>query len=487
MSDPTARPIQPTLGRLASSVLGLGAIGLTVGLVSQGIPGQFAQSLPGEWNVIQPVSVSADAPIQQVVCAGPFLGFVQQETTPRGFGETTLGLLGAAPDVVELTSEDLLDVFAGTEAKLAAPAIYASQASEVGFLAGATSQNIDTPFARGYQASACQTPQSESWVVAGSTTTGRQSVLTLSNPGSVQAVVDLTLYGESGPISAPGARGVLLQPGERRVFSLSGLAPDEASPVIRVQSSGTPVAATLHVSLVRGLQPDGADVASSQHGPTSERVVTGVWLEPEDTLGPILGIEGYADVAPVLRLLSSDSDATAQVIVEKPVGDPVTSTVSLQAGKVLDVQLAELGQGFASIRVESDQPVVAGVRQSAVAENKTDLAWVPSAKALESVASVVVPGGIDATLQLKNLSDAPVTLTYARVSDDESSVLGQGRVELAPGEFSTRALGDGGGSYLFETDGEVALAVALREPGAIAHLVVNAPPAAQPAVSVYAR
>ncbi len=168
-------------------------------------------------------------------------------------------------------------------------------------------------------------------------------------------------------------------------------------------------------------------------------------------------------------------------------GDPVTSTVSLQAGKVLDVQLAELGQGFASIRIESDQPVVAGVRQSSVSENKTDLAWVPSAKAIDSVASVVVPGGIDATLQLKNLSNTPVILTYARVSDDESSVLGQGRVELAPGEFATRALGDNGGNYLFETDGAVALAVSLREPGAIAHLLVNTPPAAQPAVSVYAR
>ena len=487
MSDQVNRPTMPTLGRLASSVLGLGAIALTVGVVSQGVPAQYAGSLPGEWKSLQPVSVSADAPVQQVVCAGPFLGFVQQETTPRGFGDTSVALLGASPEVVELSSEELLDVFAGTDAKLSSPAVYASQPAEAGFLAGATSQNIDTPFARGYQASACQTPQSESWLVAGSTTTGRQSVLTLSNPGRVQAVVDLALFGESGPISAPAARGVLLQPGERRVFSLSGLAPDEASPVIRVQSSGTPVTATLHVSLVRGLQPDGADVASSQHGPSATRVIPGVWLEPEDTLGPILGVEGYSDVAPVLRLLSPDENSNARVIVEKPVGDSVVSEVALQAGKVLDVQLAELGQGYASIRIESNQPVVAGVRQSAVAENKTDLAWVPSARAIESVASVVVPGGIDATLQMVNLTEEPITVSYARVSEDESSVLGQGRIELGPGETSTRGLGDTGGNYLLETDGAVALAVSLREPGAIAHLVVNAPPAVQPAVSVFAR
>jgi len=487
MTDPTPRSSQPTLGRLASTVLGLGAIALSIGVVSQGIPQQFASSLPGARDVLQPVAVSAEAPDQQVVCAGPFLGFVQQETTPRGFGETSLNLVGVEPRISELSSEKLLDVYAGTEEKTAAPAVFATQASESGFLAGTTSQKIDTPFARGYQASSCQQPRSESWLVAGSATTGRQSVLVLSNPGSVQAVVELTLFGESGPISAPAARGILVLPGEERVFSLSGLAPDEASPVIRIVSSGTPVTAALHVSLTRGLQPDGVDVASVQSEPTPSRVIPGVGLEPEDILGPILGVEGYSDVAPILRLLAPESDTQAEVIVERAVGEAVSSQVTLEAGRVFDVQLAELGEGYATVRIVADEPVVAGVRQSSVADSETDLAWVPSASAIYSVGSVVVPGGIDATLQMFNPSDEAVTLTYARVSEDQSSVVGQGRVELGAGEFSTRALGDGGGNYLFETDGPVTLAISLREAGSIAHLVVNPTPAQLPAVSVYAR
>jgi hypothetical protein len=86
-----------------------------------------------------------------------------------------------------------------------------------------------------------------------------------------------------------------------------------------------------------------------------------------------------------------------------------------------------------------------------------------------------------------NPSDQSITLSYARMSDDQSSVVGQGRVELAPGEFSTRGLGDGGGNYVFETDGPVAIAVSLRGSGSIAHLVVTPPPASLPAVLVYAR
>jgi len=173
MSEMTPRSTQPTIGRLASTVLGLGAVALSIGLVAQGVPQGFAEALPGAREALQPVSVSADAPDQQVVCAGPFLGFVQQETTPRGFGETALNLLGLDPELIELSSEELLDVFAGTDAKIASPAVFATQASDSGFLAGTTSQNIDTPFARGFQASACQQPRSESWLVAGSTTTGR--------------------------------------------------------------------------------------------------------------------------------------------------------------------------------------------------------------------------------------------------------------------------------------------------------------------------
>jgi len=191
--------------------------------------------------------------------------------------------------------------------------------------------------------------------------------------------------------------------------------------------------------------------------------------------------------APILRLLAPESDTQAEVIVERAVGEAVSSQVTLEAGRVFDVQLAELGEGYATVRIVADEPVVAGVRQSSVADSETDLAWVPSASAIDSVGSVVVPGGIDATLQMFNPSDEAVTLTYARVSEDQSSVVGQGRVELGAGEFSTRALGDGGGNYLFETDGPVTLAISLREAGSIAHLVVNPTPAQLPAVSVYAR
>lgn len=488
MSDQTPSPRTTlTVARLAAAVVGVAAIGVSVGFVSQGIPQGVVASLPSASDSLQPQTATAAAPEQRIVCAGPFLGFVQQETTPRGFGEPTLRVLGSQAEAAELRSDELLDVFAGTDQRPAALPQYFVQAADAGFLAGAASSDIDTPFARGYVASSCQQPQSETWLVAGSTATGRQGVVSLSNPGDVQATVDLQLFGASGPISAPSARGILLQPGERRVFTLAGLTPGEDSPVIKVVSTGTPITATLHVSLTRGLQPDGADVVVGQPAPSTLRVLPGVWLESDEQLASVSGVEGYDDVLPVLRLLAPEADASVQVIVSRPVTGDITSQVRLEAGRVFDVSLDELGQGHASVRVISDEPVVAGIRHSSVSEAQTDIAWIPSAPTITDLASVVVPSGLDAVLQLANLAEQQPTITYLRVADDGETVLSQGSVTLGPGEFTTRGLGTQGGNYLFDTDAEVAIAVLLRGSGEMAHLTAYAPPATLPEVSVYSR
>ena len=488
MSDQALPPRNtPSVARLASVVFGIAAITASVVAVSGGVPQAAIRALPGEPPVVKPLSAAAAAPDRTVVCQGPFLGFVQQETTPRGFGEPAVSVMGAEAVATDFTGEPLLDVFAGTEQKTAQVPQFFAQPASAGFLGGVSLQNIDTPFVRGLQASTCDEPASELWLVAGSTTTGRQGVVTLSNPGSVQATVDLELFGESGPIAAPSARGILLQPGERRVFALSGLTPDETSPVIRVVSAGTPVAAALHLSLTRGLQPDGADVVSPQLPPSTVRVLPGVWLESEDQLSLVSGVEGYDDIEPVLRLLSPESNASVDVVVTRPVTGEVTNTVRLEAGKVFDVALAGLGQGNASVTVRSDQPVVAGLRHSAVSEGQTDLAWMGSAPIIEGLGSVVVPAGVEAVLQVASVGEEAVGVSFARVQNDGATAISQGRVEVDAGALSTRVLGTGGGNYVFESNGPVAIGVLLLGPGQIANLFASPPPAEVPEVSVYTR
>ena len=481
------RPLAPSLGRVGAVVVGVGLLGASLGVVSAGIPQEIAQSLPGVTQPVQPVAAEAPLPDQQVVCPGPLLSYVAQETTPRGFSSPDITTLGGDITEVTLQSEQFLQEFAGTDGQLADNPVYFEQPATAGYLGAASIAAVDSVFAWGLAAQTCQAPVSEGWLVAGSTITGRQGVLSLANPGSVPATVDLTAYGQSGVITAPAGRGILLQPGQRRAIGLSGLAPAEPSPVIRVQASGTPVSVTLHAGLTRGLDPDGADLVGLQSAPSTSRVLAGLWLESEEALQRVSALGGYDDIGPVLRLLAPEADATVVVRVIRPVTGDLVSEVSLEAGRAFDVALDELGQGHAAVVLDSNEPIVAGIRHSSVGDPRTDLAWVPSAPVISEGGSLVIPGGVDATLQLVSLSDSAATVQFARVAADGEQVLAGGQVGVPAQGLSVRGLGSGGGAYLFETDSPVAIAVVLRGDGELANLVATPPPAERPAIEVFVR
>ena len=484
---PKPRPASPTVARLAAAATGVLLLGAGLGAVAVGVPQDFVRSLPGGSPVLEPVAAQAPLPDQQVVCPGPFLSYVAQETTPRGFSDPDITRLGAEITEVTLQSEEFLQEFAGTEGQLAENPVYLEQPASAGYLGAASIAQIDSIFAWGLAAQTCQTPVSEGWLVAGSTITGRQGVLSLANPGSVPATVDLTVYGQTGEIIAPAGRGILLQPGERRALGLSGLAPAEPSPVIHMQASGTPVSMTLHAGLTRGLDPDGADLAGLQGAPSTTRVLPGLWLESGEALERVSALEGYGDIGPVLRLLSADADAEVVVRVIRPVTGDFVSEVSLEAGHVFDVALDEIGQGHAAVVLESSAPIVAGIRHSSVGDPRTDLAWLHSAPVISSVGSVVIPDGVDATLQVVSTADSAAEVSFARVAADGQTVLAGGQLRVPGQGLTVRGLGSSGGAYLFETDSPVAIGVVLRGNGQLANLVATPPPAERPDIEVFAR
>lgn len=476
-----------TAWRIGASVTAAALIASAVAVVSQGIPQQLVANLPSHPSELSPLSVGAPLPDQRVVCPGPYLSFVAQETTPRGFSDPTLTVLGAEATQQSLTGDDVLQEFAGTEGQLAPAPVYLESPAAAGYLGAASIAQIDSVFAFGLVAASCDPPVSEGWLVAGSTATGRQGVLSLSNPGLVPATVDLTVYGQSGPLSAPAGRGILIQPGERRFFALSGLAPTEPSPVIQMQASGTPVSMVLHAGLTRGLEPDGADWVGLQAPPTTTRVLPGVWLESETALSRVSGIDGYDDIGPTLRLLSPDEDTTVTVRVIRPVAGDVVSEVFVQAGRVFDVALDEIGQGYAGVVLDSGSPIVAGIRHSSVGEARTDVGWLASAQTIDPGGSVVVPGGVEASLAVVSLADQTGTVRFARVAADGQQVLGSGEIRVGANGFVVRGLGSGGGAYLFETDVPVAIGVVLRGEGQLANLVAVSPPADRDNIEVFVR
>ena len=306
-----------TLSAVASTVLIAGAVLLAV----TGVPAGIVQSLNGPKPPLPLAEVKPAEPARVLVCMGPGLSFNSSSSDPVAYGAPTDVVAGTTPITGTLAETKVKDGFS-LEGSLSTslPSVI-SQAAEDGALAGASHQELSNVNVRGLALSECQEPRTETWIVAGDTTTGRQAALSLSNPGAVSATVNVDVWGATGPISTPLGQGILLPPGTQRVFVLSGFAPDEPSPVIRVSSVGVGIVATLHGSIVRGLLPDGLYVATGQPGPSLQRVIPGIYLAPEDVIGPLKGKEGYADLGGALRLLSPDAVALATVKIFRANGE----------------------------------------------------------------------------------------------------------------------------------------------------------------------
>lgn len=200
---------------------------------------------------------------------------------------------------------------------------------------------------RGLAASPCARPVTDAWVVGGGSTVGRLTQVLLVNDDDRPALVDLLVYGQSGPIPAPGASGLLLGAGSRKQVALSTLAPNQPITAVHV------VARSGRVGVV------GLDQSSKGLIPT------GVMLMPPSDAGTRLVVPGLPAVDAVyLFLLSPEVDTTASVTFLTPDG-PITpeaiGTVQLEAGKVrllrIDPQMAKAPTG---ILITSDTDVVAG-------------------------------------------------------------------------------------------------------------------------------
>jgi hypothetical protein len=405
---------------------------------------------------------------------GPAISFSGQDASPVGYGEPTDVVAGSSAEIGRIGATDLQDAFSLENAVVATPPTVLTQGAEAGLLAGASVAQLDNLNVRGLALQECQEPRTETWLVGGDTTTGRQGVLSLSNPGAVAATVDVDVWGASGTISAPLGQGILVQPGSQRVLSLAGLAPDEARPVLRVTSQGTGVVAALHTSIVRGLEADGLSVITGQAAPSEMRVIPGLYDLPSEIIGPIRGKEGYTDVGGALRVLSPDGPASVSVTVIRAGQADITTRLELQAGQVGDLSLDELGSGDYALVLESSAPIVAGVRNSLGTDLRTDTSWVGSSYVIEGETSFAAPEVGEIRLSVLNPGDTDVQVSL----DGRSSSVPAGGVLVRP---------LGGGAHTFSSDGPVYAVVSFRGETVLGNLQVLPAPRPQDSVVMIIR
>ncbi|WP_394551240.1 DUF5719 family protein [Agromyces sp. MMS24-JH15] len=433
------------------------------------------------------VLVSPAASIQQRVCPGPLLQIgddSQSATAASSFGPTqlTTAVLPADVEVEQVPIEAPDNPLAsddGGPVSLEAPA----DAVEVGLLAGAQSQSAATETLAGLAVAGCREPLDDAWLVGGSTALGRTTLILLANPTDVASTVDLRIFGETGAVDAPGGLGLVVPAHTQRVVSLAGLAPDLASPVVHVTSTGGRIAATLEQSAIDGLVPVGVELVGAAAPPADEQRIAGfaVVATADAVIDPD---HSEGDGFPVLRLLAPGEDpvAVSVAVVPEGIGEGTTIEVSLEPGQVLDVPLSDLAPGDYAVDVMADAPVVAAARStvppiapdadataldSAAQGEPGDLAWYPASGPLIGDVAVAVPDAPSPMLHLTSSGQAATVIVVSGGAEDRVEVAAGGSASIAvePGAALTLRGVEGLHATITVGDGQLLAAMPIEPPG----------------------
>lgn len=454
MTDPMLDPSldeapRPRVTARSVAIWGARATGGLVGVgiaVAVGAAALFVE-LPVLSATAPVVVVEPEPAPQALVCPGPLLRLAddtgQNASAATAIGEVPYVAFGALSGDVRTSA--LLQADTGTGGTRLAPQVaFVSPVDGAEPVAAgiqstrvlATEGNVV-----GYASASCTQPALRSWIVGGSTQLGRTSLLTLINPSSVEATVDLSLAGESGPIAAAGLTGIVVPAGAQRVIPLSGFSLDQRAPVVGITSTGGNVAAFLQQSIIRTLVPGGVDLVGQQI-PASELVLPGIVVAGQDALAAINTTPiDEDDTMPTLRLYAPGGGEVEATVAVVPTGDSLASAlehpradeldpltdahdhvpdapeassfvVTVRAGAVAEVPIGGLAAGEYTVVVTAPEPLVGAVRVSTIGAAGIDFAWSAPAPGLGERAVVMTPDADEVVLSIANPTseDRAVTL-----------------------------------------------------------------------------
>ena len=395
-----------TTKALRAGVTGITGI-VSASAVALGIAALVTLPLPEYVGTAPALSVAPVPAIQQRVCPGPLVEVLPQGTEDVTFYSTGRAEYAEESSVKSFDSSWIDSVDNQNDALWAAPQVLSvppsDSAEEAPLLAGNQSEQAATEALSGLASAACTEPANDVWLVGGSTELGRTTLVTLANPTDVTATVTLEVFTEEGYIDAVSTEGLIVLPGEQRIVSLAGYAPDAIAPVVRVLSVGGQILANLQQSVTRTLMPSGVEWVAPGSGAATQQVIAGVVLSGQHDHDRSEISDVTSDLEPGIRLLvPGEKNTEVSITLLSSEGKKVEFTANLTAQKVTQLPTAGVPDGVYTVIVTAQEPIVAGVRtvqdSSAAAPDlgKTPVSTptaTPTAMATpELVAPVVAPG-----------------------------------------------------------------------------------------------
>lgn len=452
----TRRPVSAKAAALVGARVIVGVVG--IGTAAAVVLGATFVDLPS-LSAAPPSALVVPVPTaQQLTCPGPLLrlsddsGAAASSVFTLGQAITRFSSSSGAVEQARISASD-----AETGEAVAAPLVLsaapdAQAPQNMVRLSGAQSQSVSIGDYVGFASAGCRAVGGDSWLVGGATTTGRTTLVSLTNPTEVAATVTLEIFDESGAVSAAGTAGIVVPPNGQRVLSLAGFAPGVASPVVHVTSTGGQITAELQQSIVRGLDPGGVEIVGPTQLASRSVVIPGIVVTDLEAVQALRGMVTQTDdLITVVRVFVPGEKAATISAMLTPADterDPIVFSLDLTAGVVTDIPIEELETGSYSLQIESDVPIVASARTTSAllaggTVTATDFAWFAASPALADDTQFTVAAGLAATLNIVNPGDdaTSVTLTSAAGVVEEFTIEPDAALRVPVSNGTTYTLG----------------------------------------------
>ena len=267
----------------------------------------------------------------------------------------------------------------------------------------------------------CPMPAPETWFTGVGAGTQHNSVLELTNPDAGTAVADVTVFAQSGEVTATDLRGVTVAGNDSVRLDLSQTVPRRTDLGLRVVVSRGRLAASVLDEIPQlGSRRLTQDWMPAQSAPATRTVLLGL-PGPSGRYTLAVSNPGEDEVRAGVRILTEDAAFTPEGLDELRVPPGSVQTLDLSRQVRTAVEDGALG-----IEVTSTEPVTVGSR--AVVDE--DLSLAAPAERGSTPMSLVVPPGKASVL----LADAAGVGTATISSWNKAGrPLAEKRLELKPG------------------------------------------------------
>ena len=419
------------------SLLMLGATLLAASL------GQFLMPVPPAvpTTVVVPISslalscagLPADTPGLSVAIKGAFLSGVNkaqievQSPKPKRY---TLKETGVRTIFVTRSSSALFSADGAAASRLVA------DSSIAGTLSGT----------RGYATYACQPPSSSQWLVGGSSSAGRTSVLHIANVDDTPATVDLEVWTDAGKSGARSLSGIEIPARSAKQLLLSLIEPGHGMYAIHVRATSGQVSSVIIDRGQQALASLGIDAIPPVNGPLASQFVGVI---PDGATHAVLGLlsPGVATAARVSLITSDGTYALAGA-----------EDVSLDPDKLWTIDIPDAAlTGDTVVLVQADSAVIAGASVQLSIRGGADLASAGIMAPIYRVASAALDSQVSqAVAMLFSSTSTDVTITVRGDKGDPTRTT----VTLKPNAVTrVKLVGSSGSAHLVSiepaVDGQV--------------------------------